>query len=315
MYLYNAYHVSLLIRFAAQQTKGREEEERQGVVYECSLCRKSYSSENSFANHLSSKKHKDTESILGKEHLASPVIQPHHHKMSLFSDADDTDNESVLSFVTETDRVLDTCLFCGLYSGDFESSLDHMKLFHGFFLPDIEYLEDPKGLVMYLSEKIVNDFTCLYCNGRGKEWKSLFAVRKHMLDKGHCKMAYDESEDPEELLKFYDFEPLGDEVATHMDENQDLVLLNTGTRLGHRQFMRYYKQRPRKPSTASSEPKLPAIEPRNRKERRQITFGTSVNHVPTTTKPQEFASRQKDFASSHRNNLVATNRLRVQNTI
>lgn len=39
MYLYNAYHVSLLIRFAAQQTKGREEEERQGVVYECSLCR------------------------------------------------------------------------------------------------------------------------------------------------------------------------------------------------------------------------------------------------------------------------------------
>ncbi|KAG1466572.1 hypothetical protein G6F46_001823 [Rhizopus delemar] len=299
----------------AQQTKGREEEERQGLVYECSLCRKSYSSENSFANHLSSKKHKDTESIFGKEHLASPVIQPHHHKMSLFSDADDTDNESVLSFVTETDRVLDTCLFCGLYSGDFESSLDHMKLFHGFFLPDIEYLEDPKGLVMYLSEKIVNDFTCLYCNGRGKEWKSLFAVRKHMLDKGHCKMAYDESEDPEELLKFYYFEPLGDEVATHMDENQDLVLLNTGTRLGHRQFMRYYKQRPRKPSTASSEPKLPVIEPRNRKERRQITFGTSVNHVPIATKPQEFASRQRDFASSHRNNLVATNRLRVQNTI
>ncbi|CAO3702375.1 unnamed protein product [Rhizopus stolonifer] len=301
----------------AQQTKGREEEERQGIIYDCTLCRKSYSSENGFANHVLSKKHKDMEVMMGKENLASPVIQPHHQKMSLLSDLDDTDNESVLSFVTDADRVVDTCLFCGLHSGDFETNLDHMKIYHGFFLPDIEYLEDPKGLVTYLSEKISNDFTCLYCNGRGKEWKSLVAVRKHMLDKGHCKMAYDESEDPEELLKFYDFEPLGDEVMTHTDDKNDLVL-ESGTKLGNRQFMKYYKQRTRKPlSTPESVEGPAAIEPRNRKERRQITFG-AIDNAPVDSlshKVQEYASRQRNFAASRRSNLVATNRLRIQNTI
>ena len=62
-------------------------------------------------------------------------------------------------------------------------------------------------------------------------------------------MAYDESEDPEELLKFYDFEPLGDEVMTHTDDRNDLIL-ESGTKLGNRQFMKYYKQRTRKPLSA-----------------------------------------------------------------
>ncbi|KAI9271447.1 non-SMC mitotic condensation complex subunit 1 [Sporodiniella umbellata] len=280
---------------------------------------KSYSSENGFTNHVLSKKHKDTEALMGKEHLASPTIQPHHQKMSLLSDLDDTDNESVLSFVTDADRVIDTCLFCGLHSGDFESNLDHMKIYHGFFLPDIEYLEDPKGLVTYLSEKIVNDFTCLYCNGRGKEWKSLFAVRKHMLDKGHCKMAYDESEDPEDLLKFYDFMPLGEGVTTHTDDKNDLIL-EDGTKLGNRQFMRYYRQRTRRLSSSSSTAEIseqPTIEPRNRKERRQITYGTgdatSVNNA--SHKAQEHTYRQKDFTTSRINNLVSTNNFLLSDEI
>lgn len=62
---------------------------------------------------------------------------------------------------------------------------------HGFFVPDIEYLVDLRGLISYLSQKIEEDYYCLYCNGRGKEWKSAQAARAHMLDKGHMKMAYD----------------------------------------------------------------------------------------------------------------------------
>ncbi|CEG80213.1 hypothetical protein RMATCC62417_14582 [Rhizopus microsporus] len=313
----------------AQQTKGREEEERQGIIYECTFCRKSYFSENAFANHLLSKKHKDMEALIGREHLSSPSLQPqqvahykHHQKISLFSDAEDTDNESVISTASDTERITDYCIFCGIDNRDFNTNLEHMKVQHGFFLPDVEYLEDPKGLVAYLADKIINDFVCLYCNGRGKEWKSLVAVRKHMLDKGHCKMAYDESEDPEELLKYYNFEPLGDQVLTQADENNELVL-ESGIKLGHRQFMKHYKQRVRR-TTPSQQvvADVPAIEPRNRKERRQITFGNTPTVATTTTaaavpRLPEIALRQhqKDYTASFRNNLVATNRLRIQNTI
>ena len=72
----------------------------------------------------------------------------------------------------------------------------HMQKKHGFFIPDVEYLKDPKGLLMrvglkvngllcvlyaqyfalesFLVENILfsssirskRDFTCLYCNDR-----------------------------------------------------------------------------------------------------------------------------------------------------
>ena len=133
-------------------------------------------------------------------------------------------------------------------------------------------------------------------------------------------MAYYESEDPEELLKYYNFEPLGDQVLTQTDENKELVL-ESGIKLGHRQFMRHYKQRVRR-TTPSQEvvADVPAIEPRNRKERRQITFGNTSTIATTTTavpKLPEIARRQhqKDYTTSFRNNLVGTNRLRIQNAI
>lgn len=134
-------------------------------------------------------------------------------------------------------------------------------------------------------------------------------------------MAYDESEDPEELLKYYNFEPLGDQVLTQTDENNELVL-ESGIKLGHRQFMKHYKQRVRR-TIPSQEvvADVPAIEPRNRKERRQITFGntSTIATTATTAVPRlpEIAQRQhqKDYTASFRNNLVATNRLRIQNAI
>lgn len=72
------------------------------------------------------------------------------------------------------------CLFCMHTAIDFNDNLEHMRVSHGFFLPDTEYLEDPQGLVRYLATKVQNA-VCLYCNGRGKEWKSIEAVRAHMV--------------------------------------------------------------------------------------------------------------------------------------
>jgi pre-60S factor REI1 len=65
-----------------------------------------------------------------------------------------------------------------------------MQLAHGFFIPDREYLVDLPGLILYLSEKVAIGNVCLYCNGKGKEYKSMEAVRKHMVDKSHCKVRF-----------------------------------------------------------------------------------------------------------------------------
>jgi pre-60S factor REI1 len=155
------------------------------------LLRKSYFSENAFSNHLLSKKHKDLEFNADKEPLPSPVVV-HKKEFTLFSDTEeDTDNEnhSVVSSAADLHLSQDRCLFCNFVSGDFDSNLKHMSRVHGFFLPDVEYLDDAPGLIIYLAEK-VDDCICLYCNGRGKEWKTQNAVRKHMVNNKVCGFSY-----------------------------------------------------------------------------------------------------------------------------
>lgn len=149
--------------------------------------RKSYYSENAFSNHLISKKHKDLEFNAKQEPLTSPIVA-HSKEVTLFSDTEEdlTDTESVISAVDHLHLSQDRCLFCNIDHSDFESNLKHMTLTHGFFLPDVEYLEDAPGLVVYLAEKI-QDCICLYCNDRGKEWKTQNAVRKHMVRSSQTK--------------------------------------------------------------------------------------------------------------------------------
>ncbi len=97
------------------------------------------------------------------------------------------------------------CLFCAHISSSFEDNLTHMSSEHSFFIPDAEYLVDPKGLIAYLGEKLAVGNVCIYCNGKGREFRTLDAVRKHMVDKSHCKIAYDTENDMLEMSDFYDF--------------------------------------------------------------------------------------------------------------
>ncbi|KAI7902484.1 C2H2 type zinc-finger-domain-containing protein [Cokeromyces recurvatus] len=322
----------------AQQTKGKEEEERRGLIYECMICRKSYSSENAFSNHLLSKKHKDLEFNAVNKPLPSPIVT-HKKEMTLFSDTDEdvTDTDSVLSSTIDPHLYHNRCLFCNMNNGDFETNLEHMSLVHGFFLPDVEYLEDAPGLILYLAEKI-DDCICLYCNGRGKEYKSQDAVRRHMLDKGHCKMAYDESENPNDLLRFYNFGTMSEEdfeaaIVDPVANQDDELILQSGERIGHRRFMRYYKQKIRKLEhqqqdmlsiTQQEEPlEKNTFEPRNRKERRSghrlaITDGLSSNQTENNMlrRLPEFIQKQHyQRQSSKRDNLVVTSRMRNQTPI
>lgn len=88
-----------------------------------------------------------------------------------------------------------------------------MKREHSFFIPDREHLTDVAGLLAYLGEKIVVGNICIYCPDGGKEFGSLSAVRKHMADKAHCKLAYRTSEDLAEVSDFYDYPFVKDEEA------------------------------------------------------------------------------------------------------
>jgi len=313
----------------AQQSKEREEEDSLGLIYECVLCRKSYGSENAFSNHLLSRKHKESESLAEQKNTESPKMRQNKDNV-LFSDAEEelTDNENKsCGLSTIVPHQTNTCLFCHQSHTDFDSNLNHMVLLHGFFLPDVEYLEDREGLIEYLAEKI-NDCICLYCNGRGKQWNSVDAVRKHMLDKGHCKMAYDESEDPEELLKYYNFGTMPEEdcVAATDDpivQEDGELILDSGRVVHHRRFLRHFTHRPHKPSgtqltTTPSDETAELPEPRNRRERRHrllVTDGSAAPEKNLFVRLPESIQKIHRERDSYVSYLVVASRLRIQNPV
>lgn len=47
------------------------------------------------------------------------------------------------------------CFMCDLEHDNIESCMVHMHKHHGFFIPDVEYLKDPKGLLTYLGIKVL----------------------------------------------------------------------------------------------------------------------------------------------------------------
>jgi pre-60S factor REI1 len=95
-----------------------------------------------------------------------------------------------------------------------------MSRFHSFFLPHRESITDLPGLLAYLGEKVVIGNLCLYCPNGGKEFGSVDAVRKHMIDKAHCKMAYQTEEDQAEVQEFYEG-GRGDEEWEDVDMGSD----------------------------------------------------------------------------------------------
>lgn len=46
------------------------------------------------------------------------------------------------------------CLMCDKKHKTIEKCMVHMHKFHGFFIPNIEYLKDPKGFLTYVGLKV-----------------------------------------------------------------------------------------------------------------------------------------------------------------
>ncbi|KAG2259099.1 hypothetical protein Bca52824_078393 [Brassica carinata] len=183
------------------------------LLYTCGVCDKAYRSSKAHEQHLKSKSH---DKAIIKQ---LPPPRRVERKEPVDSDEDlkgeDMDESGSGEDMEEDDIEFEldpTC--CLMLHG-------HMHKFHGFFIPDIEYLKDPKGFLTYVGLKVKRDFICLYCNELCHPFSSLEAVRKHMEAKSHCKVHYGDGGDEEdaELEEFYDYSS----IYANEGENQMVV--------------------------------------------------------------------------------------------
>lgn len=244
----------------------------------CQICKKHFISENSYQSHLRSRKHKEREIFVQKTAKGSKQESSKEEKSTdsellemnkkkgvdreIIKDAEVKEEESDSDFEPEPLEISE-CLFCPQSSDDLELNLKHMSLVHGFFLPDLQYLVDIKGLILHLCEKVGVGNMCLYCNEKGKTFYSVEAAQHHMVDKCHCKI-YFEGDAALEYAEFYDYSksyPDYDENAKDASDikekereddtlpdsslkvTDDLELvLPSGAKVGHRAMKQVYKQ-------------------------------------------------------------------------
>lgn len=228
------------------------------VTQFCELCNKSFSSENAFTNHMKSKKHKDMLAMFEKVGTTRKRLSSRSNNSNSEEAEAIAQDESDDAEVIEDDSLeITQCLFCPHESQEFEENMKHMSKSHSFFIPDLEFVTDLKGLIAYFGEKVGDGKVCLYCNEKGKNFYSVEAVQKHMSDKGHCKINFD-GDAVLEYAEFYDFsssypdsnenEDSGDENieinedAVAVDDITGELCLPSGARAGHRDFRKYYKQ-------------------------------------------------------------------------
>lgn len=287
----HVFNQKILERRAAMEQSAQEPEETHD---RCEPCGKTFSSENAFRDHMQSKKHKEMVKKGGRKKSAaapsksaaatpSGLEETDTMREALDENDDETRMEREIQQRLAKARRIDPsteCLFCGQSQSSLDSSVSHMSSVHGFFVPERKYLVDFEGLLRYLADKVAVGHVCLWCNGHGRGFHDLGAVRKHMLDKSHCKVAYDRQEDQLELSDFYDFrssypdaqklaeradgwedmsdgnadddagdavwedasdDDVPDEGVRYGDSEYELVL-PSGARLGHRSMHRYYRQ-------------------------------------------------------------------------
>ncbi|CAA7015240.1 unnamed protein product [Microthlaspi erraticum] len=288
---------------ALDQEKGKSDEAP--MLYTCGICSKGYRSSQAHQQHLKSRSHvlrvSQGTSINGEEDIAIIRELPRRVKDNESEESEDewveadSDEELVSDSLSklnvnesgpaeEEDMDEDgvekyeldptCCLMCDKKHKTLEKCMVHMHKYHGFFIPDIEYLKDPEGLLTYLGLKVKRDFMCLYCNELCHAFSSLEAVRKHMEAKSHCKLHYGDGDDDEdaELEEFYDYsssyvDKTGDQMvvsgetdnAVELVGGSELVITErsenttTSRTLGSREFMRYYRQKPRPTSQNSNQ--------------------------------------------------------------
>lgn len=273
--------------------RGKDDQLQQSQEMNCKACRKNFSTQNQYNNHLLSKKHKEksakvsnansTEELCDQSSSSGVKNEDKDEKMENISAKKsrieenmdtDSDVESVDSdeWMNDTENPVqhNDCLFCSHHSRSWVRNLKHMTEAHTFFIPDPEYCIDMRGLLVYLGEKVFGGFMCLWCNDKGRAFRSADAARAHMIDKGHCKMLH-EGEALAEYADFYDYstsypdaeanDPDAEVEIPELEDNDYQLVLPSGSVIGHRSLMVYYKQNidPSRPLAISKSKKLSKI--------------------------------------------------------
>eukprot|EP00286_Rhodomonas_abbreviata_P021492 CAMPEP_0181293698 /NCGR_PEP_ID=MMETSP1101-20121128/3201_1 /TAXON_ID=46948 /ORGANISM="Rhodomonas abbreviata, Strain Caron Lab Isolate" /LENGTH=572 /DNA_ID=CAMNT_0023398297 /DNA_START=70 /DNA_END=1786 /DNA_ORIENTATION=+ len=150
------------------------------------------------------------------------------------------------------------CLFDGHVSASFEENCAHMQSAHSFFVPFLKYVVDAQGLFAHLQQQLHRQHQCIYCR---RVFRDLEAVRKHIKDKAHCKVLFEDSDGAMALAQYYDedfckrwmarqtsrrarLQGGGSSTAAHgFNEDAGALVLPSGARLGHRAHLQVYRKR------------------------------------------------------------------------
>ena len=277
-----AYHMKLQTA-SSTQAADLEAQAEASKSRECLACRKTFGSAAAYENHLNSRKHIENaskcststpvvriiegskEKSTGKGGLEQEIVLPENATEADIDAAIEKHVASVKGRLEITD-----CLYCPQRFESLEDCIGHMHFAHSFYIPDIDYLQDLPGLMRHLCDKVSVWHSCLSCGSETRQpFPSLEAVRRHMLDKGHNKIRYDD-EGSSELADFFDFRRIfdttpeaadlddfvtddednfKDEDLEGIDENalilapdESELILPNGARLGSRVYRRYYRQ-------------------------------------------------------------------------
>lgn len=100
-------------------------------------------------------------------------------------------SDSDSTFDTMATFVPEACLFCNQKSSDFVANLLHMQKAHGLFIPTsidggaLHLAVDMETLVGYMHLVILGYHECILC---GTQKVDGWAVRQHMMGRGHCRI-------------------------------------------------------------------------------------------------------------------------------
>lgn len=206
----------------------------------CTICQKTYYSENAYQNHLLSKNHKSKVASGSLKSTALPTAsdedipaeaeEEFENVVAALKDAQLKDSDVLqrpLAPPPGIDReehplsppkvpgqaqALHRCLFCNYDSPNVKLNTVHMQKIHGMFIPEQNYLVDLEGLIEYLQAKVHQNFECIKCH---KLRNSAESIQTHMRDKQHCMIAFETEEEMIEIGQFYDFS------STYSDEEAD----------------------------------------------------------------------------------------------
>ncbi|KAG0215257.1 hypothetical protein BGX28_000476 [Mortierella sp. GBA30] len=218
--------------FSQLVTASREQANPEEVPQpECVPCGKKYLSFQAYDNHINSKKHKQLALAYEKKQQQKESSRPTEVDLASAENAPPTKTTTLIKEPVEQLEPSETvCLFCSHKATDAVTNYDHMRTIHGFFLPSVERLIDLPGMLAYLADKLVQDHDCLWCtpsvfsqNLRPDQelhagFATLGGVRRHMIDKGHCKLAMEQGAE-REYADFYLPVDIFDDEYDEDDEN------------------------------------------------------------------------------------------------